>query len=49
MILLTGASHGRRGRRVNLHEVPPHLRAVLNIVGWDATPGLVIEDQTSAP
>ena len=49
MILLTGAGHGRRVRRVILHEVPPHLRAVLNIVGWDATPGLVIDDRTSAP
>ena len=28
------------GRRVVLHRVPPHLRAVLAIVGWDAAPGL---------
>jgi anti-anti-sigma regulatory factor len=27
-------------RRVVLHRVPPHLRAVLAIVGWDTTPGL---------
>jgi anti-anti-sigma factor len=47
MILLTRASHGG-GRRVILHEVPPHLQAVLGIVGWDATPGLVIDDRTSA-
>jgi anti-anti-sigma factor len=27
-------------RRVVLHRVPPHLRAVLAIVGWDAAPGV---------
>jgi ABC-type transporter Mla MlaB component len=27
-------------RRVVLHRVPPHLRAVLAIVGWDTAPGL---------
>jgi hypothetical protein len=26
-----------------LHDLPPHLRTVLGIVGWDATPGLVID------
>jgi anti-anti-sigma regulatory factor len=46
MVLLTGAGHGRR---VILHEVPPHLRAVLGIVGWDSTPGLVIEDRLPDP
>lgn len=49
MVLLTGASHGGRGRRVVLHDVPPHLQAVLSIVGWDSTPGLVLDDRTSAP
>jgi anti-anti-sigma factor len=29
-------------RRVVLHRVPPHLRAVLAIVGWDTVPGLVL-------
>jgi ABC-type transporter Mla MlaB component len=47
MVLLTGASPGGRGRRVVLHEVPPHLRAVLGIVGWDSTPGLVLADLPS--
>ena len=28
------------GRRVVLHRVPAHLRAVLGIVGWDSVPGL---------
>lgn len=27
-------------RRVVLHQVPPHLRAVLAIVGWDTAPGV---------
>jgi ABC-type transporter Mla MlaB component len=27
-------------RRMVLHRVPPHLRAVLAIVGWDTAPGL---------
>ena len=27
-------------RRVVLHRVPPHLRAVLAVVGWDTLPGL---------
>ncbi len=28
------------GRRVVLHRIPAHLRAVLGIVGWDSMPGL---------
>jgi ABC-type transporter Mla MlaB component len=47
MVLLTGASHAGRGRRVVLHEVPPDLQAVLGIVGWDSTPGLVLDDLPS--
>jgi hypothetical protein len=27
---------------VVLHQVPPHLRAILNIVGWDTAPGVEI-------
>ena len=34
------ADAGRRG--VVLHQVPPHLRAILSIVGWDTAPGLQI-------
>jgi anti-anti-sigma factor len=34
------ADTGRRG--VVLHQVPPHLRAILNIVGWDTAPGVEI-------
>jgi hypothetical protein len=29
-------------RRVVLHRLPPHLRAVLAIVGWDTAPGLEV-------
>jgi anti-anti-sigma factor len=32
------AAAGRR--RVVLHQVPPHLRAILSIVGWDSAPGV---------
>jgi anti-anti-sigma regulatory factor len=38
MIRLTDA--GRR--RVVLHGMPPHLDAVLSVLGWDGTPGLVV-------
>ena len=31
------------GRRVVLHEVPAQLLKVLRIVGWDATPGLAVD------
>lgn len=38
VIRLTDA--GRR--RVVLHGIPPHLDAVLGVLGWDGTPGLVV-------
>jgi hypothetical protein len=31
------------GRRVVLHEVPAQLMTVLQIVGWDSTPGLALD------
>jgi len=34
--------HGGR-RTVVLHEVPPQLITVLRIVGWDSTPGLILD------
>jgi anti-anti-sigma factor len=44
IIQLAGASHGSHGRRrLVLHEVPQHLQAVLGILGWDSTPGLIID------
>ena len=43
---LADAGRGRSSRRVVLHEVPPRLRTVLSILGWDSIPGLVIEHGT---
>jgi ABC-type transporter Mla MlaB component len=37
-VIVQLAAAGRR--RVVLHQVPPHLRAILGIVGWDTAPGL---------
>ena len=37
----TGSDGQDRGaRRLVLHEVPAHLRAILQVIGWDTTPGL---------
>jgi ABC-type transporter Mla MlaB component len=43
IILVVGAGAGGRDRRLVLHAVPRQLRTVLRIVGWDATPGVVID------
>jgi anti-anti-sigma factor len=44
IIRLAGAGRGSHGRRqLVLHEVPHHLQTVLGIVGWDSTPGLLID------
>jgi ABC-type transporter Mla MlaB component len=48
MIRLARDRPGSPIRRVVLHNVPPRLQAVLGIVGWDSTPGLVIDQRTSA-
>ena len=32
------------GRPVVLHKVPEQLRAVLEIIGWDAVPGLTVAE-----
>lgn len=37
------------GRRLVLHQVPRQVRKMLQIVGWDATPGLVLEPGTPSP
>ena len=39
-VIVALADAGRR--RVVLHQVPPHLQAILTIVGWDTAPGLEI-------
>ncbi len=43
------AGEGRPGRRVVLHQVPVQLRAVLEIIGWDSVPGLILDQQGAAP
>jgi ABC-type transporter Mla MlaB component len=48
MIRLASGRRGSRSRLVVLHDVPARLRTVLGIVGWDSTPGLVIDRRTSA-
>jgi anti-anti-sigma factor len=48
IVRLASASCGGDGRRLVLHDLPPQLRAVLGIVGWDSTPGLVIDHGKSA-
>ncbi len=43
MVRLAGSGPGGSpGRRVVLHQVPEQLRAVLEIIGWDSVPGLVV-------
>ncbi len=42
MVRLAGAQAGR-GRQVILRNLPPDLRTVLEVVGWDSTPGVVID------
>jgi anti-anti-sigma regulatory factor len=34
------------GRKLILHALPPHLKTVLEILGWDSMPGLVIAETT---
>ena len=43
IILAAGAGADGRDRRLVLHAVPRQLQTVLHIVGWDATPGVVID------
>jgi anti-anti-sigma regulatory factor len=53
IVLLAGgnADHGHEGTHLVLHEVPAYLRTVLQILGWDTTPGLAIGEpgQRSEP
>jgi ABC-type transporter Mla MlaB component len=47
--LAGGCGGGRGGRRLVLHDVPPELKTILQIMGWDATPGLVIDEPRQEP
>jgi anti-anti-sigma factor len=51
ILLAGGANPDRGGPRLVLHEVPGQLKTILQILGWDTTPGLVIEEpgQRSVP
>ena len=53
ILLLAGgrANHNGGGTRLVLHEVPGLVKTVLQILGWDTTPGLAIEEsgQRSVP
>lgn len=49
IVCATGSpAAARPGRRVVLHSVPPQLRKVLHILGWDALPTVVVEEARSA-
>ena len=39
---LSQIRHDHRDRYVTLYHLPPHLKAVLDILGWDTSPGLLI-------
>ena len=51
ILLAGGANPDPGGARLVLHEVPGQLKTILQILGWDTTPGLVIEEpgQRSVP
>ena len=38
------AGEDQADRRLVLHDVPPHLRRMLEILRWDATPGLIMTE-----
>jgi hypothetical protein len=46
--LIRASGPGLGARRLVLHGVPPHLKAVLRIVGWDCTPGLAPDERDSS-
>jgi anti-anti-sigma regulatory factor len=40
-----GGGDNHHGRRLVLYGVPPNLRAILHVIGWDTTPGLAMNEQ----
>ena len=46
IVCLTGcAGDGIQARQVVLHAVPPRLKKILEIVGWDVMPGVAFDDE----
>ena len=43
-LLLSTARQLPQDGRLILHGLPPHLRQILHLTGWDATPGLELTD-----
>jgi anti-anti-sigma regulatory factor len=46
IVCVTGADRDGHGgwRRVILHQLSPELQTVLQIIGWDSTPGLALNE-----
>jgi anti-anti-sigma factor len=51
ILLLASAGDYRQPgtTRLVLHQMPPHLRTVLRILGWDSTPGLTLPEPGPGP
>ena len=51
ILLIGGGDHEHTVTRLVLHEVPQQLKTLLQILGWDTTPGLVLPEpgQQSPP
>jgi len=50
IVCLTGcAGDGIQARRVVLHAVPPRLKKILDILGWDVMPGLAFDGEATPP
>jgi hypothetical protein len=48
LVGLTRVSLSGHGARRVVHGVPPHLKAMLRILAWDCTPGLVLHERNSS-
>lgn len=44
-----GGEHDYPARLLVLHEVPRQVRRVLQIMGWDAMPGVVLQEADGSP
>ena len=44
-----GPGQNGHGRRVILHQLPQELKTLLQILGWDATPGLLMDESPPHP